>query len=511
MFEDDDALLADLPPLRDDEPASLRQDIVDELADHLACAFHRELVKSGDEQTARKRVLDRFGNPMSIASRLWFQAMWSRIMLQRVAFGISTALLMVLLVVSVLLIQGLNQLPTSAQLAQLNQQNESNRQMLSTLLARLPQNQPQPVTPFVGGAMGSGMGGMDGGLMMGGMEGGSEGGDLMLITGGGNAGAMPSPEASATSLTLRLIMNDAMETPAAGCTVGVYDEHGRALISNIPPPLMGAGSGMMMPGGMGSPSYPSTAELRQHPGEQQPVLPEAAQGELRYSQIDPGRFTIYIEFPDGRALTRRIAIRPRAKHEERIVCPLPVEKIALRIDAPPLPEDLRTAGLIPIISLVRQEDPVGENPWKMLPQTLTRLTLSAVDGQATSTSRHVMNSDDPAENVVLSDFPPEERFVVLPAGTYTVATSFEWPIPDHDQPFPGGLTQLMYRVPEDSEVFRRSKLAPGSHLSAAVSNEVTLGVTETSAEDGFSVTYPDEFLKRVRDAMEAQRPAAKSP
>ena len=33
-----DNLSALLPPHRDDEPASLRQDILDELDDHLACA-----------------------------------------------------------------------------------------------------------------------------------------------------------------------------------------------------------------------------------------------------------------------------------------------------------------------------------------------------------------------------------------------------------------------------------------------------------------------------------------
>ena len=38
-----DTLSALLPPHRDDEPATLRQDIIDELSDHLVCAYHREL------------------------------------------------------------------------------------------------------------------------------------------------------------------------------------------------------------------------------------------------------------------------------------------------------------------------------------------------------------------------------------------------------------------------------------------------------------------------------------
>ena len=40
-----DTLSALLPPPRDDEPASLRQDILDELGDHLACAYNRELLR----------------------------------------------------------------------------------------------------------------------------------------------------------------------------------------------------------------------------------------------------------------------------------------------------------------------------------------------------------------------------------------------------------------------------------------------------------------------------------
>ena len=44
MIPDD--LAAELPPPRDDEPESLRQDIIDELTDHLHCAMQRELLAS---------------------------------------------------------------------------------------------------------------------------------------------------------------------------------------------------------------------------------------------------------------------------------------------------------------------------------------------------------------------------------------------------------------------------------------------------------------------------------
>ena len=77
-----------LPPRHEDEPVSLRQDIVDEILDHLQCGLRRELlIQGGDEASAKERVLRRFGDPREIARKLWFQAMWSKIMSQRIAVG----------------------------------------------------------------------------------------------------------------------------------------------------------------------------------------------------------------------------------------------------------------------------------------------------------------------------------------------------------------------------------------------------------------------------------------
>jgi hypothetical protein len=76
----------DLPAPRGDEPSSLRQDIVDELADHLQCAFTRELHLTRDEQAAQDVALDRFGDPRAIARKLWFDALRDNIMSQRLTF-----------------------------------------------------------------------------------------------------------------------------------------------------------------------------------------------------------------------------------------------------------------------------------------------------------------------------------------------------------------------------------------------------------------------------------------
>ncbi|MDB5343676.1 MAG: hypothetical protein JWP89_2053 [Schlesneria sp.] len=108
MLETDE-ITKSLPPPRDDEPASLRQDIVDEIRDHMQCSLRRELlVGRGDETQARQRVLDRFGNPHVVARRLWFQAMWSKIMTQRLVIGslVCSIVVSITLVVIVGLLMG---------------------------------------------------------------------------------------------------------------------------------------------------------------------------------------------------------------------------------------------------------------------------------------------------------------------------------------------------------------------------------------------------------------------
>jgi len=79
-----DTLSALLPSPRDDEPAGLRQDILDELGDHLACAYQREVLRGLDSNRSQQHVLERFGDPAAVARRLWLDAMRGKIMAQRV-------------------------------------------------------------------------------------------------------------------------------------------------------------------------------------------------------------------------------------------------------------------------------------------------------------------------------------------------------------------------------------------------------------------------------------------
>jgi hypothetical protein len=75
---------AELPPARDDEPDSLRQDIADELGDHLLCAYKRELLRGAEPGAARASVLSKFGDPAVLGRRLWIDAMRGKIMVQRI-------------------------------------------------------------------------------------------------------------------------------------------------------------------------------------------------------------------------------------------------------------------------------------------------------------------------------------------------------------------------------------------------------------------------------------------
>ena len=84
MLWDKNEIAESLPPAHRVEPPSLRAEILDELADHLACAMQRELRRTPDVKAARKAVIARFGNPASVARALWFQAMKEAIMKDRI-------------------------------------------------------------------------------------------------------------------------------------------------------------------------------------------------------------------------------------------------------------------------------------------------------------------------------------------------------------------------------------------------------------------------------------------
>jgi len=113
-------IASELPEPHPEEPASLRSDILDELYDHLLSSLEHEQLTEADQETARKSVLARFGNPATIACRLWWDAMWERIMLQRITL-VFVALLCCCAIVATFLIWKTvvnSQLATAALMAQ---------------------------------------------------------------------------------------------------------------------------------------------------------------------------------------------------------------------------------------------------------------------------------------------------------------------------------------------------------------------------------------------------------
>jgi len=104
-----DNIAAEWPAPRDDEPSSLRQDIADELADHLCCALNRERHSTPDAKQAEQKVLDRFGDPARVARKLWLDEMWEKIMLQRATLAITAIMAAAAVAACVLLAMVLEQ------------------------------------------------------------------------------------------------------------------------------------------------------------------------------------------------------------------------------------------------------------------------------------------------------------------------------------------------------------------------------------------------------------------
>jgi hypothetical protein len=130
----------DLPAPRDDEPSSLRQDIADELADHLQSSFTRELHFTPEETAAKQSVLDRFGDPRRVARQLWFDAMKEKLMSQRLNLVLSS--LMTAACLGALALMGLmlreSRLATQALLEQSQAANAALLDRLAALAAPAP-------------------------------------------------------------------------------------------------------------------------------------------------------------------------------------------------------------------------------------------------------------------------------------------------------------------------------------------------------------------------------------
>lgn len=104
-----EGIQAGLPPPLEGESADLRQDIIDELADHLACAMQRERKCTDDDAAAQRAVIERFGNPGRIAYRLWFDAMKETIMSQRISLVTNIVVAMACIAIALVAFNSLKQ------------------------------------------------------------------------------------------------------------------------------------------------------------------------------------------------------------------------------------------------------------------------------------------------------------------------------------------------------------------------------------------------------------------
>jgi hypothetical protein len=298
-------LLADLPPPDDFEPSSLRDDIRDELQDHLQCAFRREVLRDGDEPAAQARVLNRFGDPKQIARRLWWQAMWSRVMGKKLLAGLQWAVTLAAVfcagavyVTNARILGELESARTEDQrsTASLAHEIQELRQQIAvaqdqadrTPTDRQPgANDGRPDAP-------------------------------------GGSGAFAAPlESAASKTSLKVAL--------------VFDREGR-------PPVTDPVKEIALVGG-----------AKRYVG-----LPWIADsGQYVFTAPGGERYGLTITLADGQTSTRTVLIRDEQPREMTVVCPEPRTNVAVTITASPLPEDLQDVFGVSI--LMEQQHSVVEN------------------------------------------------------------------------------------------------------------------------------------------------------
>jgi len=122
-------------------------------------------------------------------------------------------------------------------------------------------------------------------------------------------------------------------------------------------------------------------------------LLQDARGHLDAGRIDPGRYTVVVEFPNGWYTHHRVVVRPGEKRVEKIVCPQSTEKAFVTITAPPLPEDLRSevtrpdgareSGTQIHAALKRSPQVIGRVKWYLMSVRPWDLSFDPVTGQLT--------------------------------------------------------------------------------------------------------------------------------
>jgi hypothetical protein len=291
----DSDLLADLPPPDDFEPPSLRDDIRDELQDHLQCAFRREVLRDGDEPAAQARVLNRFGDPKQLARRLWWQAMWSRVMGKKLLAGLQWAVTL-----AAVFCAGAVYVTNARILGELESARTEDRRSTASLAHELQELRQQI-------ASAQDQGGRNAADRQSGPREGGSG------TPGDAEGATAPRDSAATKTSLKVAL--------------VYDREGR-------PPVTDAVKEIALVSG--DKRY---AGLPEDVASKEPFRSE--NGRFVFAAPAEDRYDLVITLADERTSTRKVVIRDTQPREMTVVCPELRKKVLVLITRSPLPEDLQ--------------------------------------------------------------------------------------------------------------------------------------------------------------------------
>ncbi|MBS0201851.1 MAG: hypothetical protein JSS49_03065 [Planctomycetes bacterium] len=313
-------LLADLPPPHDDEPPSLRDDIADELGDHLHCAVNRELLTGHDKTTAEQRVLDRFGDPSQLARRLWWQAMWSRIMGQRILSGLQWVVSLTAAVFAGAVFWQQSQILTEMRTAR--QEDASQREQLTVALNHLRVQTdgqgPVPSNPSDFATPGSSV-----------RPNPPIAPDSMEPVFNGVPPFDPDPISPETggppNLTVKFVQGRADGPVVNPQQASLRDSNGTSIehASNLR-------------------RVPHPATVRHPDGStEESIVMEDVKDQISFRSLQPGRYEFHVTLTDGQNCRRPVLIRDEKPQELTIICPGPRETATVLVTLPPLPADLQ--------------------------------------------------------------------------------------------------------------------------------------------------------------------------
>lgn len=391
-------LLADLPDPHDDEPPLLRSDIADELADHLQCALRREILKDGNNQSAVQRVLDRFGDPVQLARRLWWQAMWSRVMKQRILTGLQWMVSLAAVILAAVVLWQQSQLIREMRTAR-DEQAKEREKLLYTLTLLQAQSSTKLAEP---------------------LENMSSASPPAYVPGPGVAGTTTSGDLSHYPAALPPTSNDPYvaqpldptTTPRLKLTF-VADKADGPQVSPDEVDLY------VRPGwkihGIPSKVEQELVPVRGQDGQIDVYAQHLSHAETDFPKLEPGRYELKVTL-GGLSSTRPILIRDNKPQQMTIVCPSPRKKTSVTVTMPALPEDLQKAEAQ--LSCLIQELPVTIDgiEWQTPVDMEHSITFDAKTGKPL-TLDETIGEGGGHNNFDLSKEAGSDCLVFLPTGT----------------------------------------------------------------------------------------------